>query len=245
MATPASPPTPPSQKLPSGGFWVALIIFVVTAVVGVVMIVISIGTVADTIDSFAEIDVPGTAEVRLSEGEYWVFAGSPTDAVLRQVDVRITAPDGRTLSLTSDFGQYEASSGGDQFSSLGRVDIDEAGVYTFETAGPSDTSVRIGKLPIARIVGLLVGGIAIGALGFLIAVIVLIVTLVRRGRKKKELAGTYGAPGTYPGGPPPAPGTFPAAPTPPPPPAPGPPTPPPPPPGPGSVPPPPPPGGGA
>jgi hypothetical protein len=212
MASPVSSPSQTPPNLPKAGFWWALVIFLATAIAGVVMIVVSVGTIASTIDGFAEIDVPDTAEVRLGEGEYWIFAGSPTDIGLGQVDVRITAPDGGTLSLSSDFGQYEASSGGDQFSSLGSVDIEEAGVYLFETAGPSDTSVRIGKIPVARIVGLFVGGIAVGAVGFLLAVIILIVTLVRRGRKKKQVAATYGAPSGYPpapGGPPPPPAPMP------------------------------------
>jgi hypothetical protein len=202
MATPTSTSVP---KLPKAGFWWALIIFVVTAIAGIVMIVLSITTIANTIGDFAEIDVPQVAEVRLAEGEYWVFAGtsgnSSANAFL--VDVVITSPDGSTVTLRPEFGQYEASSGGDEFTSLGRVEIEQAGVYTFETDGPEGTSVRVGKIPVGRIVALLIGGFVVGGLGFLIALIVLIVTLVRRGRRKRELATTYGAPAPYAGGPPP------------------------------------------
>ncbi len=78
MASPVN--TPPRPKLPFAGFWVALVIFVVTAIIGVVMIAVAVGTVANAISDFAEIDVPQTAEVRLGSGEYWVFAGTPNDS---------------------------------------------------------------------------------------------------------------------------------------------------------------------
>ncbi|MCU0310056.1 MAG: hypothetical protein MUE36_03830 [Acidimicrobiales bacterium] len=216
MAMPATP-TPPA-KLPSKGFWIALVIFLVTAVVGIVMIVVSFTTIANAISDFAEIDVPQTAEVRLSTGEYWVFVGtdSASTGAASLVDVTVTAPDGSSLVLTSDIGQYDAETGGLSFTSLGRIDIDQAGVYTFETDGPDGTSVRVGQLPIGTFVGLLIGGIALGALGFLVALILVIVTLVRRSKAKKQMVRTAGYPGAATAYPPSYAPTPPPAPMPPP-----------------------------
>ena len=208
MASPVT--TQPRPKLPFAGFWIALVIVAVTAIAGIVMVAIAVGTVANAISDFAEIDVPQTAEVRLGSGEYWVFAGTPTDSSISAtaVDVTVTAPDGAFVVLTSELGSYDAETGGLSFTSLGRIDVQSAGVYTFETNGPGEATVRVGQLPLGRFVGLLVGGIVVGGLGFLLALILVIVTLVRRSSAKKRLAAS-----AYPvaGGPTPF-----AAPTPPP-----------------------------
>lgn len=200
MATPGTIPANP--KLPKAGFWWALGIFIVTAIVGVVMIIISIGTIANAIGDFRRIDVPGTSALQLDTGEYWVFAGTPgsSSASALLVDVVVTAPDGSTVRLSSDFNTYNADSNGTNYTSLGKFKVDRAGTYEFETDGPSSATLRVGKLPIGKFVGLLVGGIAIGALGFLIALVLLIVTFVRRSSAKKRLAAAY--PGAY-GTPPP------------------------------------------
>ena len=216
-------------KLPFAGFWIALVIFVVSAIAGIVMVAIAVGTVANAISDFAEIDVPQTAEVRLGSGEYWVFAGTPSDSSISAtaVDVTVTAPDGSFVVLTSELGSYDAETGGLSFTSLGRIDVQSAGVYTFETNGPGEATVRVGQLPIGRFVGLLVGGIVIGGLGFLVALILVIVTLVRRSSAKKRVAAASaypvaGGPTPFPA---PTPPPFQPAATPPPPAAPAPPAP--------------------
>jgi len=200
MVSPVNTQSPP--KLPKAGFWVALVIFLVSAIVGIVMIVVSVGSIANTINDFAEIDVPQSAQVQLSSGEYWVFEGTTLNSLAAgSVDVTVTDPNGSSLNLSSDFNQYNATSSGQQFTSLGKFNVPSAGVYTFETAGPSDATVRVGRLPISRIVGLLFGGIAVGAIGFLVAVILFIVTLVRRGSaKKRRVAAGYPAAGAPPTG---------------------------------------------
>ncbi len=144
--SPVHTPSPP--KLPKAGFWAALVIFLVSAIVGIVMIVVSVGSIANTINDFAEIGVPQSAQVQLSSGEYWVFEGTTLNSLAAGlVDVTVTDPNGSSLNLSSDFNQYNASSSGQQFTSLGKLNVPSAGVYTFETEGPSGTTVRVGPAP--------------------------------------------------------------------------------------------------
>lgn len=213
-AFPPGSPTGSPPKLPKAGFFWALGVFVVTAVAGVVLIALAITSIVDTVDGFERIDVPGRDEVRLEEGDNWVFAGGDSGTAADLVDVTITAPDGSTLTLTQDdFAGADTTSDGQQFSPLGFVDVQVAGTYVFETDGPPGSTVRVGTLDLGRIVGLFIGGFAVGGLGFVIALTLLIVTLVRRGSaKKRQRAAAYAGAPQYPGAPP---TSYPGAPPPP------------------------------
>jgi hypothetical protein len=215
MAYPST--APPPEKLPKAGFFWALGIFLVTAIAGAVLIALGISSIVDEIDDFQRIDVPADTEVRLEEGDNWVFAGADSTASADQVEVTVTAPDGTVLNvITDDFTGAETSTDGQQFSPLGFIEVEQAGTFRFVTEGPPGSTVRVGTLELGRIVGLLVGGAAVGGIGFLLAMILLIVTLVRRGSaKKRQRAAAYA--GSYPGGPPSYPGAPPSYPGPPPP----------------------------
>lgn len=203
-AFPPGSPTGSPPKLPKAGFFWALGIFVVTAAAGVVLIALAVTSIVDTVDGFERIDVPGRDEVRLEAGDNWVFAGGDSGTAADLVDVTITAPDGSTLTLTQDdFAGADTTSDGQQFSPLGFVDVPVAGTYVFETDGPPGSTVRVGTLDLARIVGFFIGGFAVGGLGFVIALTLLIVTLVRRGSaKKRQRAAAYAGAPAYPGAPP-------------------------------------------
>ena len=217
---PAALPTqmvPPSMpaKLPKAGFVWAPAVFVITAIVGLALIVLSVGTIANAIADFKTVEAGQALEVDLSKGEYHVFAGGPTSSALAGVSVGITDPRGTQVSPKENSDSYSAEVDGSRYESIGSFDAVTAGIYRIEVQGPAGSSARIGKIPIGRTVGLLVGGIVVGSVGFVIALIILIVTIVRRGRIRKSFAGpgawTAPAPSTVtvlPMAPPPAPPTV-------------------------------------
>ena len=146
---------------------------------------------------------------------------------MQQITIDITDPSGEQVVPNTSATSYSADDNGMKYESFGSFDVKSAGTYTVRVDGPPGTTARIGQISLLSFIGLLVGGIAIGGLGFVLALVVLIVTLVRRSRSKRTMA-----PPVAPG-PPPAPFIAPPAPvvaSQPPPPAPPAPTPPPPPP---------------
>ena len=217
---PAALPTqmvPPSMpvRLPKAGFIWAPVVFVLTAVIGLALIVLSVGTIANAIADFKTVDAGQTLEVELSKGEYHVFAGGPTSSARTGVSVGITDPLGRQVSPKDSSDSYSAEVDGSRYESIGSFDAVTAGIYRIEVQGPAGSSARIGEIPIGRSIGLMVGGIVVGAVGFVVALIILIVTIVRRGRIRRSSTGpgmwTAPAPSTVtvlPMAPPPAPSTI-------------------------------------
>jgi hypothetical protein len=227
MNPPVAAAAPQKPKW-TGIIW-AIAIFVVTALVAIVMVVFSFVTIANAIDDLQRVDAGQSRELTLDAGDQYVFVGADTSSQLDRVVVDITDSSGRTVRLRSGT-DLNTANGDQQFESRGYIAVDSTGTYTISVDGPPGSTVRIGEIPVARFLVLLLGGIALGALGFVVALVVLIVALVRRSRAKKanrEAAwaaqGGYGAPGYagpppapgY-GGPPPPPSAPPSGPTPPP-----------------------------
>ncbi len=240
MAYPQTAGAASPQKPSKTGIIWAIAIFVVTSIIGVVMIVVSIGTIANSINDLQKVSAGQTQQLTLSPGDQYVFVVAPSKAAISDVQVSIVDPDGDRLVPSDTGNSYSGNSSdgnGDSFRSLGYIKVTTTGTYTVSVDGPTGSSVRVGEIPLARTLALLFGGIAIGTLGFIIALVILIVALVRRSKvKKANRALAYGgapaAPPAY-GQQPPAPAPpAPAPPAPPaatvPPPAPAAPTPPPP-----------------
>ncbi len=243
MAYPQTAGAASPQKPSKTGIIWAIAIFVVTSIIGIVMIVVSIGTIANTINDLQKVSTGQTRDITLSPGDQYVFVVAPSEAGISQVDVTIIDPDGDRLVPSDSGSSYSGNSSGgdgDSFRSLGYIKVTTTGTYTVSVDGPPGSSVRIGEIPLARTLALLFGGIAVGTLGFIIALVILIVALVRRSKVKKanRALASGGAPGAPPAygqqpppygqAPPPAPpaGVTPPPPAPtPPPPAPAPPAP--------------------
>jgi hypothetical protein len=182
-------PSSAASSLPKVGFIWAPVIFVLTTIVGITLIVLSVGTLANAIADFETVGAGQTLEVDLSKGEYHVFAGGPASSALAGVSVGITDPRGAQVSPKERSDSYSAEIDGSRYESIGSFDAVTAGTYRIEVQGPVGSSARIGKMPIGRTIGLMIGGIVVGALGFVTALVILIVTIVRRTRIQRSFAG--------------------------------------------------------
>jgi hypothetical protein len=201
MATYSNPGGPVAKKPKWAGIIWAISIFVVTAIAGIVLIAVAIATIANAIDDLQEVDAGDTRELTLEPGDQYVFIGADNERELRQVSVTVLDPDGTPIRPRSSDNTYDSTSDGTTFESVGYIDVDTTGVYTVSVEGPPGSTVRIGEIPIGRFVGFLVGGIAIGAIGFIVALVIFIVALVRRSRVKKENRAAAWAASGGPGGP--------------------------------------------
>jgi hypothetical protein len=207
MTTPPQVPAPAAsgQKLPKAGFIWAPIIFVLTGVIGVGMFVGSFFALASMITDFKTVDAGSTAELSLGKGEWYVFAGATTQFGVNQVSVVITDPSGNRVSQNSNPDDWSSSTNDMKYESIGSFDVPSQGTYTVEVSGPSGSKAKIGQISLGLFLFLLIGGIVVGAIGFVVAVIVLVITLVRRSRIKRRNAGpaTWAPPTGAPGVPPP------------------------------------------
>ena len=106
MAAAAYPPSAPYQaapeKLPKAGIFVAIGIFVVTAVIGIVLFVMGINEVVNAVDDADRVSAPGQAEVQLDTGQQFVFAAVPSGSAADLVHVTVTDPAGDTLALDQE-----------------------------------------------------------------------------------------------------------------------------------------------
>ena len=238
------------------GYWIAGGILLIGCGAAIVWFVLAIVGQINAPDDFDRIAIPGTKTLTLDEGEWVVYYESTLDWGSYYTPPSVTVSDarGRDVAL-----RYHSSSsytqGGRRGESLWSFDAPTSGAYTIDVATVGEpVSTRGGQIAVGRplfsggAVASILGSIALGAVSFIAGLVVLIVTIVRRGRAKRPLPGPYGSgahggvPGMVPyggpspygspsapaGWPPPAPAapSWPPPPGPPPPSTPGPPPPP-------------------
>jgi hypothetical protein len=225
----ASTPLPGGRRVSPAGYWISAVIFVVGIGAAGVWLVVSVLPALQGPDDFDRLGVPDRTELDLDTGTWIVYredVGSRRSSA--DPEVSITNPDGRRVPTgrprTND--EYRTPSGNEGVGIL-LFEVDEPGRHTVTVSGEPDPDVRIaiGRsiVDLVSVEGLL-GSLALGAVAFVAGLVVLVVTLVRRGRAKRErlaaLGGGMGAPpGPSTGPPPPGPAPGPPLPGP----APGPP----------------------
>jgi len=209
----------PGKVKPSGvAFLIPLVLWIIISIIAV-GVMISGAAVADTtVENFARVEPGTSAVVNLkSDGGYRIFAegpgvdGSISDPILT---VDIKGPDGQTVATESYIGELSYSNSGKEGTAVQTFDVPRAGDYTISwsqsptstSSTPTATGIAIGKANPLSEAGKRIGlGIALGTLGFILAVIIAIVLLVKRSgsKKRQRNAGFGGPPGGGYGGPPP------------------------------------------
>ncbi len=264
----------PAKPKPGGlAFLIPILIWVAFSIGAVVLAVQGVQRAEDTFDNFARIEsgVPTTVDLKSSGGyRVWLEREDVGDLTTTPL-TNVTVTQGDQVVTTEVYdGDLSYGSGSREAAAVWTFNIDEPGEYeiTAEALDGGGGTFLVGKgNPISEAgkgIGLM---FLVGTIGFLIALIIFIVLLVKRSRSKKQIRqanlaaygpqGGYGAQPAYGGfsprhrvrrppppsyGAPQAPGAPPAYGTPPPPPGSS--APPPPPPG-SSAPPPPPPAPGS
>lgn len=198
---------------------IPLVIWVVFSVVATVFLVRGFQSYTDIIDDFARVESGQQATVSLKSGGFrvWIERSALDEDVRPPTTVTVEAADGTPVQVD----QYDLSTnltysdGDTEGQAVHTFNIDEPGDYTI-TATADDgqpAEFAIGKdNPVSEIGKGFALFFGIGIVGFLIALILLIVMLVKRGRSKKRITqarfagaqqgypaygaqGGYGAPG--------------------------------------------------
>ena len=219
---------------PKPGLAVALLIpfaiWVVASIVAVVFLVMGIQQAEDIADDFARVPDGQERSVELtSAGGYriWIDESGGSDRFSPSATATIAGPDGQDVPVRTYSGSLEYN----DLEAVLTFDAPEAGTYTItvtETgfdSGTSGTQFAIGKgNPFSEAGKGVLLMLLIGTVGFVIALIIMIVMLVKRGRSKRRItqasfssgggygSGGYPPPGGYPqqpGGYPQQPGGYP------------------------------------
>ncbi|MCU0267685.1 MAG: hypothetical protein MUF83_03450 [Acidimicrobiales bacterium] len=200
LPPPASTPASSSEtKMPSAaGFWIGGAIATVGVIVAAVWFFAAIVQFVDYADDFERIEVPGSATLTISEeGTYtlWVETSSQIDSFsdVREPEVRITGPEGEEVDTDPTFSTETYNTTSHHGRSFAEFRVDVVGDYTFEVfegegSGRDAVAVAVGESELGTLGWQIFGAVAVGVLSVLVGVVLVVVTAVRRTRRRKALA---------------------------------------------------------
>lgn len=192
------------------GYWIGGAILLVGSLVAVVWFALAVLDLVDAPEDFDRIAVPGSTVLTLDDGTWMIYQEYPgaDEGLYRRTppSVAVIDPEGRPVSLRPVSSSFTYSIGGHDGVALHEFTARRAGAYTIdvevvgEPASFGSQTVAVGR-PLFDIgdLGSVLGSLALGAASFVVGMVVLIVTIVRRGR---------GRPRVQPVGPPPGYGGY-------------------------------------
>jgi hypothetical protein len=190
---PAGPAT--GKRVSSAGYWIGGGILVVGCGVAIIWFAVAIVGLINAPDDFERIRVPGKEVVTLDDGDWTIYFESSTNRDLSygQPSVDVTAPNGRAINVQYSTDSYSYSVGGNHGEALYEFHASTPGAYTIEATAVGEPGLRGGdQIAIGRPlfsggrIGSILGSVALGAVSFLVGLVVLIVTIVRRSRARRR-----------------------------------------------------------
>lgn len=189
------------KKVSPAGYWIAGAIFLVGGIAALVWFVVVIVGAINAPNDFARVRVPGQMRVELGTGEWYLYHEAPgiqdSRGSFPAPNVVVTDPAGDKVLIRSSGTSYNYETTDHEGESIGSFEARTAGVYTVEVSGTAapGRSVAVGRSLFSGAVPGILGSIGLGAVAFLVALVLLIVTLVRRGKAKRARALATGYPG--------------------------------------------------
>jgi hypothetical protein len=170
-------------------YWIGALLIVAGVVGAVAWFVLGLMSLDETVDDFERVALPGGGSVTLDDaGEYVVYAEASGTTPLRPSGITVTGPDGEPVATEVYSGSVTYGFGGRSGIAVSTFSADEPGQYVVETTSALSAgaeTLAVGPSIGGDLLGAILGGFAIGAIGVLTGVVVLIVTGVRRGRAKR------------------------------------------------------------
>lgn len=183
QAAPGSPGLggPPAEIRPKARwFWIGGGVIVLGVVAAIAMFVLGFVAIANTVDDFERVSPDGGGASIDSAGEYVIYYEGRDSAA----DVIVTSPNGEVIPLSFYTGGLNYGFNGRSGEALYTFDAPTSGVYRVETNG----DIAIGKSIAGDLVRTILLPFVIGGVTFLVGLIIIIVTAVRRSGSKKRAA---------------------------------------------------------
>ncbi len=182
----------------TAGYWLAGLVFLAGLLAGGWLIYQAVVMMLQ--DDMERLVVPGRIEFQVAEpGRYRIYheyRGTVDGRTYRNdrsppsgLNTTVTDPDGRLMELRSPAGEMTYSVGDDRAGvKLWSFDAERVGVYSLEAAyddtGQAPIVLAVGRHSVAGVVARMFGGFAAAGAGLLAGVVLLVVTLIRRGRSR-------------------------------------------------------------
>ena len=213
----SSPPTGerPKIKPGKGWYWVGGLLIAGGLLGGAALGAAGFVNMVNSIEDFGRFKVEGGAGAATvtfeKPGEYSIYYESeskvcgepgstgdePCETVVvrgeddppAQLDISITSGE-RSLPIGPAERSLDYSFSGYSGTEVATVDVDEAGAYSMvvETRREGEFAIALGKDVVSTILPWLLGAVALAAVGLILGLIILIVTGVKRSRRKREAA---------------------------------------------------------
>jgi hypothetical protein len=193
-------PAPPAKIKPGGAWYAIGIILIVLGVVGAIVIwVIGIKNISDTVDNFARFPAPGARVLTFKSGGTFTvyYEGSDNrDDVPSDLAISFTDESGAPLAVQrGDIADVSFSVNGHSGVAVAKVKVPAAGRYTIDVESDDSAGtfpIAVGKGGVVGRLGLFIlAGLGVGFVGVVLGVITLIVTGVKRGRRKREAQAAF------------------------------------------------------
>lgn len=202
----------PKVKPSAAGIWIGLVMMLLSIVSCVGGCVLAFSEVATAVEDTDKLSLPASQEYEFEDDAAGIIVGiAPSSGDAKAVSATLTGPDGTEVTLdgNTSFTGESTTGEGSAVEILGSFDSQPGGTYVLTAEGPPGAEVAILNISLSSIVTKAGVGVGVGALLFLIGLILAIVTGVRRGKAKRAAkVGGYGTPPGM-GGMPPAPGQMP------------------------------------
>jgi hypothetical protein len=193
-------------------YWLGALFILAGIVAAGVLGVVGLLRFQDTIESFGRFRSSNAAEVTFEdEGTYTIYYESESKIDGEAISGPAQPPPGLEITVTNENGDPVATQeidrdddsldeyGTDEMplieadfegEAIGEVRIDAPGRYRFEASADTDDEfvIAIGKGALDSLLPWILGALAAVGLGLLLGVATIIVTAVKRGRRKRELA---------------------------------------------------------
>jgi hypothetical protein len=179
------------------GYWIGGGLIVCAIAGAILWAVVAFSHIVGTIDDFQHVSIPGSKNVRLEARKYVIYVEGPgADQSVPPVRIQISDPGSETpvpLQAYTSSLTYSFNTTG---SAQATVTPPRAGVYRVRTSGvdaQSGYQIAIGESVGGKIVSGVVGAFVVGGVLGISGIVLLVVTGVRRSRRRKSQA-----PGSWP-----------------------------------------------
>jgi hypothetical protein len=186
---------PPPKVRPSGFLYLLpLLLLLAGSVAAIIAVVAGVRSYSDTIEGFARVPVGQSGTVQIDgTGGYTIFyePGASDTSSFDESDphppLQITGPGGEQITLRDYRGLGTYSSSGYVGFAVETFKVERTGDYQVQTGSTMPGTIAIGRSPFHKITRGVLAGVALGFGGFVVALIILIILMVSRGRSKRRI----------------------------------------------------------